>query len=79
MNDYYNVCNDDMENERTAIRLHHHTKLERFRQLNFHWVINHVGLINKNKHLSVLEDISPECSCAMPSNKRNISLSPVNV
>jgi hypothetical protein len=33
---------------------------------------------NKKKHLSVLEDSSPECSYAMPSNKKHISLLAVN-
>jgi hypothetical protein len=78
MNEFYNVCKDESEKQRTVVRLHHGVKLEKCRQYNFHWVINHVGLNNQKKHSSVLEDSSPGCSYTMSSKKRKVPLSPVN-
>jgi hypothetical protein len=78
MNEFYNVCKDESEKQRTCVRLHRQVKLEKYRQYNFHWVINHVGLNNKKKHIIVLEDSGPECSYAMSSKKIKVSLSPVN-
>jgi hypothetical protein len=66
------------DKENTIIRLHHGAQLEKFRQHNFNWVVNHIGLENQKNHLGVLDDSSPESSCAPPSNKRKNSLSPVN-
>jgi hypothetical protein len=78
MNEFYNVCKDESEKQRTVARLHHGVKLEKYRQYNFHWVINHAGLNNQKKHISVLKDNSPECSYVIPSKKTNVSFSAVN-
>jgi hypothetical protein len=75
----YNDCKEDLDNENTIIQLHHGAKLEKFRQHNFNWVLNHVGLNNQKKRLHVLDNIIQECSYALTSNKRKVSLSPVNI
>jgi hypothetical protein len=77
MNELYNVCKEDLVKENTIIWLHRGAKLEKFRQHNLNWVVNHIGLKNQNKHISVINDISSESSYVPPSNKRKISLSPV--
>jgi hypothetical protein len=79
MNEFYNVCKEDLDKENTIIWLHHGAKLEKSRQHNFNWVVNHIGLKYQKNRLSVLDDSNPESSYAPPSNKRKISLSPVNV
>jgi tRNA U34 2-thiouridine synthase MnmA/TrmU len=52
MNEYYYVCKEDLDKENTAIKIHHGTKLEKIRQHNFNWVVNHIGL-KKQKNIAV--------------------------
>jgi hypothetical protein len=60
MNEFYNICKEDLDNENTIIQLHRGAKLEKFRQNNFNWVLNHIGLKNQKKRISVLDDSIPE-------------------
>jgi hypothetical protein len=68
INEYYNVCKEDLDKENTVINIHRDTKLEKFRQHHFNWVANHIGLkiLKKLLHL-------------MRSAQRKVSLSPVNL
>jgi hypothetical protein len=49
MSEYYNVCEEDLDKDNTVIKIHRGTKLEKSRQQNFNWVINHIGLKNQKK------------------------------
>jgi hypothetical protein len=59
MNEYYNVCKEDLDKGHTVIKLHRGAKLEKLRQHNFNWVVNHIGLKNQKKHITVHDDSSP--------------------
>jgi hypothetical protein len=44
MNEYYNVCKEDLDKENNIIKIHCGT-----RQHNFNLVVNHIGLKNQKK------------------------------
>jgi hypothetical protein len=66
MNEFYNVCKEDLVKENTIIRLYRGAKLGKFTQHNLNWVVNHIGLKNQKKHISVIYDISSESSYVPP-------------
>jgi hypothetical protein len=47
MNEFCNVCKEELHKENTIIRPHRGAKLEKIRQHNFNLVLNHIGFKNK--------------------------------